>query len=386
MQGALAVTRINPTSGTHDQTGTDVRQECLLCPPWQDAHTHSPQGFLSFDAETSDPPTSLDLDSLSILVPSHEVALQTAQAGKTLGEYLDVQVMVVANGASLEEDTIRLSMPIRVLVGTPNRMLDLAEKNVVGLSEPAVLAIDQAYKLPSREFAHVVELMLSFLPSERQVMLFSDTFPRIVKELKDKDTSSPCDITVMDELTLRGVTQYYSYVEERQKVHRLNTLLSKLRINQCIIFCASTNRVELLAKRITNLGHSCFYLHPKMLESHRIRVFRDFRKGLCRTLVCTDLPTPGIDIQAVNVAVNFDLPKDGEAYLHRVGRPGPFGHLGLVINFVGYDDRFDLYKIEKELGTVIQPIPESIDVSLYVAVGEERQKLFAPPQRALQQQ
>jgi ATP-dependent RNA helicase DDX6/DHH1 len=89
----------------------------------------------------------------------------------------------------------------------------------------------------------------------------------------------------MDELTLKGVTQYYAFVEERQKVHCLNTLFSKLRINQSIIFCNSVNRVELLAKKITELGYSCFYIHAKMLQSHRNRVFHDFRNGLCRNLV-----------------------------------------------------------------------------------------------------
>ena len=192
----------------------------------------------------------------------------------------------------------------------------------------------------------------------------------------------------MDELTLRGVTQYYAYVEERQKVHCLNTLFSKVRshimyhppslpnlflffhqlqINQSIIFCNSTNRVELLAKKVTELGYSCFYSHAKMLQSHRNRVFHDFRNGVCRNLVCSDLLTRGIDIQAVNVVINFDFPKNSETYLHRIGRSGRFGHLGLAINLVTYEDRFNLYKIEQELGTEIQPIPQQIDKGLYVA-------------------
>lgn len=178
---------------------------------------------------------------------------------------------------------------------------------------------------------------------------------------------SPYEINLMDELTLRGVTQYYAYVEERSKVHCLNTLFSKLQINQSIIFCNSTNRVELLAKKITDLGYSCFYSHAKMLQAHRNRVFHEFREGVCRNLVCSDLLTRGIDIQAVNVVINFDLPKSSETYLHRIGRSGRFGHRGLAINLITYDDRFNLYKIEQELGTEIQPIPTDIDRGLYVA-------------------
>ena len=98
---------------------------------------------------------------------------------------------------------------------------------------------------------------------------------------------SPYTINLMDELTLKGVTQYYAYVEERQKVHCLNTLFSKLQINQSIIFCNSVQRVELLAKKITQLGYSCFYIHSKMVQAHRNKVFHDFRNGECRNLVCT---------------------------------------------------------------------------------------------------
>src|SRR5690606_10144221 len=108
----------------------------------------------------------------------------------------------------------------------------------------------------------------------------------------------PYEINLMDELTLKGVTQYYAFVEERQKVHCLNTLFSKvylsllrlthqLQINQSIIFCNSVNRVELLAKKITELGYSCFYIHAKMQQTHRNRVFHDFRNGACRNLVCS---------------------------------------------------------------------------------------------------
>jgi ATP-dependent RNA helicase DDX6/DHH1 len=188
----------------------------------------------------------------------------------------------------------------------------------------------------------------------------------LLNPIQDKHMRNPYEINLMDELTLRGITQYYAFVEEKQKVHCLNTLFSKLQINQSIIFCNSTNRVELLAKKITELGYSCFYSHAKMLQHNRNKVFHDFRAGVCRNLVCSDLLTRGIDIQAVNVVINFDFPKNAETYLHRIGRSGRFGHLGLAINLINWDDRFNLYKIEQELGTEIQAIPPSIDKSLYV--------------------
>ena len=103
-----------------------------------------------------------------------------------------------------------------------------------------------------------------------------------------------------------------------------------------------------------------------MLQANRNRVFHDFRNGVCRNLVCSDLLTRGIDIQAVNVVINFDFPKNAETYLHRIGRSGRFGHLGLAINLINWDDRFNLYNIERDLGTEILPIPQTIEKSLYV--------------------
>ncbi|KAJ1965398.1 DExD/H-box ATP-dependent RNA helicase dhh1 [Dipsacomyces acuminosporus] len=302
-----------------------------------------------------------------ILVPTRELALQTSQVCKTLGKHMNVQVMVTTGGTTLKDDIIRLSDTVHIVVGTPGRVLDLAGKGVADFSEAETFIMDEADKLLSPEFTPVIEQLLSFFPSKRQILLYSATFPLVVKTFKDKHMNKPYEINLMEELTLRGVTQYYAFVEERQKVHCLNTLFSKLQINQSIIFCNSTNRVELLAKKITDLGYSCFYSHARMLQSHRNRVFHDFRNGACRNLVCSDLLTRGIDIQAVNVVINFDFPKNSETYLHRIGRSGRFGHLGLAINLITYEDRFNLYKIEQELGTEIQPIPPVIDKRLYVA-------------------
>ncbi|KAJ3081098.1 DExD/H-box ATP-dependent RNA helicase dhh1 [Quaeritorhiza haematococci] len=302
-----------------------------------------------------------------ILVPTRELALQTSQVCKTLGKHMNVQVMVTTGGTTLKDDILRLGQTVHILVGTPGRVLDLSGKGVADLSECSTLVMDEADKLLSPEFQPIIEQLISFCPKSRQILLYSATFPMIVKSFKDKHLVKPYEINLMDELTLKGVTQYYAYVEERQKVHCLNTLFSKLQINQSIIFCNSTSRVELLAKKITELGYSCFYIHAKMLQSHRNRVFHDFRNGKTRHLVCSDLLTRGIDIQAVNVVINFDFPKNAETYLHRIGRSGRFGHLGLAINLITYDDRFNLYKIEQELGTEIAPIPPVIDKSLYVA-------------------
>jgi ATP-dependent RNA helicase DDX6/DHH1 len=330
----------------------------------------------------------LDKIQALLLVPTRELALQTSQVCKTLGKHLGINVMVTTGGTGLRDDIIRLNEPVHIVVGTPGRILDLAGKGVADLSEAKTFVMDEADKLLSPEFTVTIEQLLKFHPKDRQVMLFSATFPVVVKEFKDRHMNDPHEINLMDELTLRGITQYYAFVEEKQKVHCLNTLFSRLQINQSIIFCNSTTRVELLAKKITELGYSCFYSHAKMLQQHRNRVFHDFRNGAMRNLVCSDLLTRGIDIQAVNVVINSDFPKNAETYLHRIGRSGRFGHLGLAINLINWEDRFNLYRIEQELGTEIQPIPGTIDKKLYVYDAPEnipRPINTAPQQQQAQQ-
>jgi len=305
-----------------------------------------------------------------IIVPTRELALQTSQIAIEVSKHLGIKVMVTTGGTNLKDDIMRIYEKVHLVVATPGRILDLMEKQVANVSKCRMLVLDEADKLLSQDFKGMLDSInrvISHLPPSRQILLYSATFPLTVETFMRKHLRDPYEINLMDELTLKGITQYYAFVQERQKVHCLNTLFSKLQINQSIIFCNSTQRVELLAKKITELGYSCYYIHAKMAQAHRNRVFHDFRAGLCRNLVCSDLFTRGIDIQAVNVVINFDFPKMAETYLHRIGRSGRFGHLGVAINLITYDDRFALHRIEQELGTEIRPIPRDIDKSLYVA-------------------
>lgn len=169
-----------------------------------------------------------------ILVPTRELALQTSQVCKTLGKHLNIQVMVTTGGTTLKDDIMRLSEPVHVVVGTPGRILDLASKGVADFSTANTFVMDEADKLLSPEFTPIIEQLLGYFPNNRQIMLFSATFPMVVKTFKDKFLVKPYEINLMDELTLRGVIQYYAYVEEKQKVHCLNTLFSKVKRNNVL--------------------------------------------------------------------------------------------------------------------------------------------------------
>ena len=303
-----------------------------------------------------------------ILVPTRELALQTSFTIKEIGKYLNVQCMVSTGGTSLKEDILRLKngdSPVHVVVGTPSRVSNLVSKRVLNLENCGILVLDEADKLLSQDFKGFVTEIIKYLPLQRQIMLFSATFPSDVRDFKDKYLKQPVLLNLMEELTLLGITQYYTYIEEKLKLQCLHTLFQKLEINQAIIFCNTAKRVEILSKKIIEMGFSCYYIHAGLEQNERNRIYHDFRNNACRCLVSSDLMTRGIDIPNVNVVINFDFPKSAETYLHRIGRSGRFGHLGIAISFITDDDLQNYYSIKKELDTEIDAMPQNIDRTKY---------------------
>jgi ATP-dependent RNA helicase DDX6/DHH1 len=319
------------------------------------------------DTNPKDKRMSNSIQSL-ILVPTRELALQTSFTIKEIGKYLNVQCMVSTGGTSLKEDILRLKngdSPVHVVVGTPSRVSNLVSKRVLNLENCGILVLDEADKLLSQDFKSFVTEIIKYLPLQRQIMLFSATFPSDVRDFKDKYLKQPVLLNLMEELTLFGITQYYTYIEEKLKLQCLHTLFQKLEINQAIIFCNTAKRVEILSKKIIEMGFSCYYIHAGLEQNERNRIYHDFRNNACRCLVSSDLMTRGIDIPNVNVVINFDFPKSAETYLHRIGRSGRFGHLGIAISFITDDDLQNYYSIKKELDTEIDAMPQNIDRTKY---------------------
>lgn len=305
---------------------------------------------------------------LLVLLPTRELAFQTSNVFKELAKHLNLEIVVSTGGTVLKDDIIRLQRNVQIVIGTPGRLQDLnMHKDVLELGQCSLIVLDEADKLLSADFMPAVENLLEATPDNRQLMLFSATFPSSIAEFKNKWLPDAEVINQMrDSLTLRGITQYYAFVDESQKVHCLYALMKKLNINQCIIFCNSVNRVELLSRKICRLGFpGCYYIHGQMNQKYRNQVFHNFRQGKSRYLVCTDIFTRGIDVKSLNVVINFDFPRSSNTYLHRIGRSGRFGHLGLAINFITNEDRYNLCKVETELNTEVLPIPAKIDSNLY---------------------
>jgi ATP-dependent RNA helicase DDX6/DHH1 len=163
-----------------------------------------------------------------ILVPTRELALQVSSTIRELGKYLNVQCIICTGGTNIKDDIYRLNNPVQIIVGTPGRIFDLASKNVLDLSRCVTLALDEADKLLSQDFQQIIEGIIEFMPEKRQIMLISATFPVNVKSFKDMYLKNAVMKNLMEELTLIGLTQYYTYIKEKLKLHCLHTLFQKV--------------------------------------------------------------------------------------------------------------------------------------------------------------
>lgn len=166
-----------------------------------------------------------------ILVPTRELALQVSADIRELGKYLNVQCIICTGGTNIKEDIYRLNNPVQIIVGTPGRIYDLASKNALNLSKCGILALDEADKLLSQDFQQILESIIDYLPEKRQILLLSATFPINVKSFKDKYLRNAIMKNLMEELTLFGLTQYYTYLKEKLKLHCLHTLFQKVTIS-----------------------------------------------------------------------------------------------------------------------------------------------------------
>lgn len=304
-------------------------------------------------------PHKIALQAL-ILVPTRELVLQTAKVCRELGEFLRLKILPLYGGVSAKDDIIRLKGGAHIIIGTPGRVLDFISQKIIVLDKCHHLICDEADKLLSMDFKEVVYEITEMFPKKKQIEMYSATFPAMIQDYIDKYMPDTIKINLMKELILSGVKQYYAYVKAVNKLHCLKTLLTNLELNQCFIFCNSIQTVERLAKRITELGFTAYYIHSKMKQEERNLVFHNFTsKGECRILVSTDLVTRGIDVPSVNVVINFDLPQSTESYLHRIGRSGRFGTEGVAINMITPENVFKIREIEAELGIEMTPFSDT---------------------------
>jgi translation initiation factor 4A len=258
------------------------------------------------------------------LNPTRELADQTYNVMCALSDYMDVKIARCVGGTSVREDLRVLGSGAQIVVGTPGRVFDLINRGGLRLETCKVFVVDEADEMLSRGFKDQIYDIFRFLPEDVQCCLFSATLPVEVVEVTTKFMRDPYTIMVKaDELTLEGIKQFYISVErEDWKLDTLCDLYETLTITQCIIFANSKRKVDWLKDEMTSRDFTVAIIHSDMEQSERDLVLKEFRSGTARVLIATDLVARGIDVQAVSLVINYDLPQSRENYIHRIGRSG----------------------------------------------------------------
>jgi len=314
-------------------------------------------------------------DKVTCLVLCHtrELAFQIAHEYERFSKYLpSVKTAVFYGGVSVKTniEILKNDCP-HVVVGTPGRILALARDKHLKLDSIKHFVLDECDRiLESLDMRRDIQEIFRFTPHEKQVMLFSATLSKEIRPVCKKFCQDPMEIYVDDEtkLTLHGLQLYYAKLAEAEKNRKLNDMLDALEFNQVVIFVSKVARAKELNRLLTDCNFPSICIHAGMKQEERIAKYKSFKDFNARILVATDLFGRGIDIERVNVVVNYDFPDDSDQFLHRVGRAGRFGTKGIAISFVSSDaDQEILGKVQSRFEVNIPELPDEIDMSTYMS-------------------
>lgn len=298
-----------------------------------------------------------------ILSPTRELAEQTHQVIKSLGDYMNVACHASIGGKNLGLDLKALeSKSAQIVSGTPGRVFDLIQRRALSTQQLQVLVIDEADEMLARGFKQQIYDIYRYLPPQTQVVLVSATLPMEVLDMTRKFMNDPVRILVKrDELTLEGIKQFFVAVEKEDwKLDTLCDLYDTLTITQSVIFCNTRQKVDWLAQKMKEQNFTVCSMHGDMDQSARDSVMEQFRSGSSRVLIATDVWGRGLDVQQVSLVICYDLPTNRELYIHRIGRSGRFGRKGVAINFVTDGDVKTLRDIEQYYSTEIDEMPMNV--------------------------
>lgn len=307
----------------------------------------------------------IDLSKLEVqalvLAPTRELAQQIFNVYNFIGEFLKVKVLNLIGGTQVKDSVKALEGGVHVVVGSPGRVLDMLKKNHLKLAYLRCLVLDEADDLLSKGFLENMKEIISLIPPECRINLFSATMPKEIVQLTSNFMNEPAKILVKnEELTLLGIKQYYVTLKKEWKLETLMNLYKGLDIAQAIIFCNSKKGVETLTEEMRKKGHMVSCIHSDLPMSERAKVMNEFRSGVTRVLISTDLTARGIDVYQVSIVVNYDLPTQKETYIHRIGRSGRFGKKGNAINFILPEEKEQLDSIMKFYDTTIEQLPQDL--------------------------
>lgn len=297
-----------------------------------------------------------------VLAPTRELAQQIQKVVLAIGDYLQVKCHACIGGTRVADDISKLESGVHVVVGTPGRVYDMICRGILKVETIRVFILDEADEMLSRGFKDQIYDIFKNLPVDCQVGLFSATMPPEALEITKKFMKDPVKILVKrDELTLEGIKQFYVNTDrEDYKIDILTDLYETLNITQSVIFCNTRRKVDWLTDKMRAKEFTVSSTHGDIDQKERDVILNEFRTGSSRVLITTDLLARGIDVHQVSLVINYDLPRNPENYLHRIGRSGRFGRKGVAINFVTNDDEKALRELEQFYHTTIDELPSNV--------------------------
>jgi ATP-dependent RNA helicase DeaD len=290
-----------------------------------------------------------------ILCPTRELAVQVAEEVHKLALFKrGLHALPIYGGQSYDRQLFGLRQGAHMVIGTPGRIMDHMRRGTLRLNHVKMVVLDEVDVMLNMGFRDDIELILQGTPKERQTVFFSATVPRPIRELIEKYSREPQSIRIEQKaMTVPTVEQVFYEVDRRFKVDLLTRLIDIHDFKLGIIFCNTRRMVDDLVEHLNAQGFSADRLHGDMTQTMRDRVMNRFRKSGLEFLVATDVAARGIDVENIEVIFNYDLPYDGEDYVHRIGRTGRQGRSGRAISFASGREVFQIRAIERYVGTKI---------------------------------
>jgi|LauGreDrversion4_2_1035121.scaffolds.fasta_scaffold03856_1 translation initiation factor 4A len=299
-----------------------------------------------------------------IMSPTHELTTQICGVISSLGVMIPgLRIKTIVGGSSIDEDVadMKQNMP-HIIVGTPGRVFDMIRRRHINAKRLKIMVLDEADEMLSSGFKEQVYNIFQYLNQDIQIALFSATIPNEMIPLTEKFMRNPVRISVKaEQLTLEGIKQYYVALDDdMHKYETLKDIFSKMTYSQCIIYCNSVRRVQDLYNGMIHDNFPVCCIHSNMTKEERNNALKDFRTGSSRVLISSNVTARGIDIQQVNLVINFDIPRSVHTYLHRIGRSGRWGRKGTGINFITRRDMYQLRTIEDFYHCQISEMPANV--------------------------
>jgi len=272
-----------------------------------------------------------------IIVPTRELAAQIEGEARLIGRYMGLHIGCFYGGVSITGQIASLRRGVDVVIGTPGRLLDLTERGQLNLKAVAILVIDEADRLFDMGFLPDIKRLLSAMSprTARQSMLFSATLSRVSRKIASEHLNNPAFIELAPErLTVDTITQKLFHVKSHVKTNLLLGILQDQRPRNALIFTNMRHTAFRLAKMLSRNELSCRYLSGDLPQPQRLRIIDDFMAGKFAFLVATDVAARGLDIEGLEMVINYDLPQDIENYVHRIGRTARAGNSGQAVSFV----------------------------------------------------